>query len=237
MKSEIFQGGYVDFIDFDILTRDGLNGAFDGPPRTCMLDDLCFYLEHHSPLLFEMEGATPPLITSVFLKKITASHYVKLIDYFEIIVQRLRKNGNSRDKLTGKPTNPGLKNKNNGPLFKSPVVASRTLYRYPIYHSHPLYPFLLSLPRIHICIPISTSPLPPLHPLIPPHPHLPLHPLRPIRVSTIISSIQGLSSIVANRDALHETRLSCAKPKINSKALTFVCRVGFYFVGAYVCAF
>ncbi|APA13031.1 predicted protein [Sclerotinia sclerotiorum 1980 UF-70] len=91
MKSEIFQGGYVDFIDFDILTRDGLNGAFDGPPRTCMLDDLCFYLEHHSPLLFEMEGATPPLITSVFLKKITASHYVKLIDYFEIIVQRLRK--------------------------------------------------------------------------------------------------------------------------------------------------
>ncbi|CAD6448566.1 6222efab-782c-4311-94ae-7b4096c16ca7-CDS [Sclerotinia trifoliorum] len=55
MKSEIFQGSYVDFIDFDVLTRDGLKGAFDAPPRirTYMFDDLYFYFEHHSRLLFE----------------------------------------------------------------------------------------------------------------------------------------------------------------------------------------
>ncbi|KAF7903369.1 uncharacterized protein EAF01_006418 [Botrytis porri] len=74
--------GYIDFIDLDILIRDGLNGALNGPPRIC---------EHHSPLLFEMEGATPPLIASTFLEKIVAPHYTKLIDYFEIVVQRLKR--------------------------------------------------------------------------------------------------------------------------------------------------
>lgn len=81
----------MDFIDLDILTRDGVNRRFDGPPRTCMFDDLCFYFERHSALLFEMEGATPPSIASAFLKKIVASHYMKMIDYFEINLQRLKK--------------------------------------------------------------------------------------------------------------------------------------------------
>lgn len=81
----------MDFIDLDVLTRDNLSVAFDGPPRTCMFDDLCFYFQHHSALLFEMEGATPPVIASAFLKKIVASHYMKMIDYFEITVQRLKR--------------------------------------------------------------------------------------------------------------------------------------------------
>lgn len=34
IKSSTFQGGYMDFIDFDDLTQNGLDGNFDGPPRS-----------------------------------------------------------------------------------------------------------------------------------------------------------------------------------------------------------
>lgn len=81
----------MDFIDFDDLTQNGLDGNFDGPPRTCMFDDLCFYFERHSPLLFTIEGQTPPSLASAFLKKLVAAHYMKMIDYFEITVQKLKK--------------------------------------------------------------------------------------------------------------------------------------------------
>jgi hypothetical protein len=89
MKSTPFQGGYLDFLGFDTLMRKSNGGFKDGPPRTCLYDDLCFYFENHSDILFEAEGATPAFMASTFLKKIVASHYMKLIDYYEIVLQRL----------------------------------------------------------------------------------------------------------------------------------------------------
>ena len=96
-----------------------------------------------------MEGATPPLIASAFLKKIVASHYIKVIDYFEIIVQRLkrvsfffipsiirfhniamvntqhRQKDYSPVKPTRKTTTPGQNNGNNGPAYNSPIASSQ----------------------------------------------------------------------------------------------------------------
>ncbi|KAF7869753.1 hypothetical protein EAF04_004537 [Stromatinia cepivora] len=229
MKSEIFQGGYMDFIDFDVLTRDGLNRAFDGPPRTCMFDDLCFYFEHHSPLLFEMEGAAPPLIASAFLKKIVASHYMKLIDYFEITVQRLRRAEWRLSRQTDWQDYKSWPEKRE--QWSSLQITHRRLSEY----RSDIQSIIQTL-RISSSQPSSPSPSQPTHylsstldfPLI----HSSLSTLY-TRVSTIITSTQGLSSIVANREALQEARLSVREAK-NSKTLTFV---GLVFIPlAYTCA-
>ena len=48
-----------------------------GPPRICMLEDLYFYFQHRSELL---NGFADPKTVSVFMKKIVAFRYLKLID-------------------------------------------------------------------------------------------------------------------------------------------------------------
>ncbi|KAF7925558.1 uncharacterized protein EAE98_006783 [Botrytis deweyae] len=211
IKNELFQGGYMDFLDLDVLIRDGLNGALDGPPRTCMFDDLCFYFEHHSPLLFEMEGATPPLIASAFLKKIVASHYMKLIDYFEIIVQRLKRAEGLLSRQTDK------QDYNSWPEQREQWSSLQLTHRFLSEYSSDIQYIIQTLR-------ISTSPPYPTHYLSStldfPFIHNSLSNLYS-RVTTIISSTQGLSSIVANREALHEARLSVREAK-NSKTLTFI---------------
>ncbi|KAG4030587.1 hypothetical protein MFRU_011g00460 [Monilinia fructicola] len=211
IKSEAFQGGYMDFIDLDLLTRDGVNRRFDGPPRTCMFDDLCFYFERHSALLFEMEGATPPSIASAFLKKIVASHYMKMIDYFEINLQRLKKAEWRLSRQTD------WQDYNSWPEKREQWSSLQLTHRRLSEYCSDVQSIIQTLQ-----IPPSTP-----HPL---H-HLSSdldfpfirHSLETLytRVTTLVTSTQGLSSIVANREALQEARLSVREAK-NSKTLTII---------------
>ncbi|KAI8633625.1 hypothetical protein F5Y19DRAFT_489092 [Xylariaceae sp. FL1651] len=67
-----FQGGYLDFMPHETRIRDR-----NGPPRTSMLNDLCFYIQHHAALV---DVANPDDI-ALFAKKIIASHYLQHSQY------------------------------------------------------------------------------------------------------------------------------------------------------------
>lgn len=76
-----FEGGYEDFIQqpngyFKFIERLASNEeSTPGPPKTSMLDDICHYYEHHSDLLKDFHDPT------IFVKKITAAHYIQLIGF------------------------------------------------------------------------------------------------------------------------------------------------------------
>jgi hypothetical protein len=92
-QSEPFQGGYPDFIKH--LDNDPMKSPLpEAPPRRSLLDDLCFYYEHHNRALVDLEAPQlpiTPITAMVFPLKIICSHYMKLIDYFEVILDRLAK--------------------------------------------------------------------------------------------------------------------------------------------------
>ena len=92
-RSEPFQGGYPDFIKRE--DGDPNHSHFlEPPPRRSFLDDLCFYYEnHHQALAKSQRSQTPatPSLATMFPLKIVCSHYLKLIDYFEVIINRLAK--------------------------------------------------------------------------------------------------------------------------------------------------
>jgi CorA-like Mg2+ transporter protein len=83
MSGEPYQGGYTSFIPPPSNFREDIKG----PPRTSMLDDLCFYFIHHTDHLGDLSD---PSSTSLFLKKIILAHWVKLLDYFEGVLRKLR---------------------------------------------------------------------------------------------------------------------------------------------------
>jgi hypothetical protein len=90
-QSEPFQGGYPDFINH--MGTDSMRSQmFQAPPRSSLLDDLCFYYERHSQALVSLETPQVPItptIAAIFPLKIVCSHYLKLLDYFEVILNRL----------------------------------------------------------------------------------------------------------------------------------------------------
>ncbi|KAH9213611.1 hypothetical protein DL95DRAFT_436331 [Leptodontidium sp. 2 PMI_412] len=92
-QNEPFQGGYPDFIkreDANPKTPQSL----DAPPRTSLLDDICFYYENHYQSLINQPGSQAPLtpkVATVVPLKIICAHYLKLIDYFEVILTKLAK--------------------------------------------------------------------------------------------------------------------------------------------------
>ncbi|PVH72923.1 hypothetical protein DL98DRAFT_659784 [Cadophora sp. DSE1049] len=92
-RSEPFQGGYPDFIKRE--DGDPNHSHFlEPPPRTSFLDDLCFYYEHHHRALalpHVSQTHITPKLAAIFPLKIVCSHYLKLIDYFEVIINRLAK--------------------------------------------------------------------------------------------------------------------------------------------------
>jgi hypothetical protein len=92
-RSKPFQGGYPDFIKH-VDTDPMKSQLLEAPPRSSLLDDLCFYYEHHNWALVDLEAPQlpiTPMIATVFPLKIVCSHYLKLIDYFEVILNRLAK--------------------------------------------------------------------------------------------------------------------------------------------------
>lgn len=85
MRVELYQGGYLDFEDFEQMTAMQRSV---GPPRTSLMDDLCFYWKHHG------DGMIDPSVDSilsvmVFLQKIVASNYMILIGYLESCLNEL----------------------------------------------------------------------------------------------------------------------------------------------------
>ncbi|KAI1408325.1 hypothetical protein F5Y13DRAFT_204860 [Hypoxylon sp. FL1857] len=72
--SDPVDGGYVDFVP------NGESHLSPGPPRTNMMDDLCFYMQNHSDLL---PGQGPEAIL-LFVKKIIASHYLVLLNHLDL---------------------------------------------------------------------------------------------------------------------------------------------------------
>lgn len=80
---EPFQGGYADFINYDTIEH-GLATA--SPPRTSVLDDLCFYYEHHHKHLRLSED---PTSVTLFAQKIVASEYILILSYQRSLLSSL----------------------------------------------------------------------------------------------------------------------------------------------------
>lgn len=91
-RNKPFAGGYLDFIKHPNF---GLNVP-EGPPRTSMLEDLCFYWRLHGTKLSRDLG---PAIATVFLQKIVASNYMQLIDFVRANISNLEFNLSRRSNL------------------------------------------------------------------------------------------------------------------------------------------
>ena len=72
-----FQGGYLDFVphEYQMITKAG-------PPRTSMLDDLCFYIKLYTSFI----GIDKPEGVVLFAKKIVASHYLQHAEFLRSII-------------------------------------------------------------------------------------------------------------------------------------------------------
>ncbi|KAM5349368.1 hypothetical protein ACJ41O_005873 [Fusarium nematophilum] len=84
------QGGYIDFLPHAIQTQ-----ARRGPPRTCMMDDVCFYLNASSSFIPTDEPAS---IQNLVLK-IIASHYMQHADFLKTVVSNTQWHLANRENL------------------------------------------------------------------------------------------------------------------------------------------
>jgi hypothetical protein len=87
VQSKSYQGGYRDFVD---------NSNDQEPPRTSIFDDIVYYCKHHSSML---RIGDDPLISTIFLQKIIASHYMTLIKYVKSLLNHLSFRLSQRTKL------------------------------------------------------------------------------------------------------------------------------------------
>ncbi|KAL9108929.1 MAG: hypothetical protein Q9227_006325 [Pyrenula ochraceoflavens] len=87
VQSRPYQGGYRNFIDdTDGQTR----------PQGCLFTEIIYYCEHYSSML---EIGDDPLVTTIFLQKIVASHYMTLIKYVKSLLNHLSFRLSQRTKL------------------------------------------------------------------------------------------------------------------------------------------
>jgi hypothetical protein len=87
-----FSGGYLDFVNHLEFGRD----VPKGPPRTSMLEDLCFYWTEHGDKLEDNLGTT---FATLFMHKIVASHYIQLLEFARANVANLEFQLSRRDSL------------------------------------------------------------------------------------------------------------------------------------------
>jgi hypothetical protein len=90
LEHVLFQGGYLDFIPYPEAlesTKAFVQKATRDPKRSSLLEDICFYLtEHAEDLNLSLED---PSIATIFLKKIAASNWLQLVDYFSFSAHNL----------------------------------------------------------------------------------------------------------------------------------------------------
>lgn len=83
-------GGYQDFIPFPgglDESREFVKQAANGPGRVSILEDICFYFLNSAEVL-EPVGDNPEVAT-IFLKKIAATNWLHLVDYFNVVAHNL----------------------------------------------------------------------------------------------------------------------------------------------------
>lgn len=64
----------------DFITHSKRTNPPLGPPRTSMLEDLCFYFKNYSALI---DNYDDPASTTIFPKKVVASHFMQLLQYLQ----------------------------------------------------------------------------------------------------------------------------------------------------------
>jgi hypothetical protein len=69
-----FSGGYCDFVKHIEFGQT----VPKGPPRTSMLEDLCFYWTEHGD---KLEESFRPAFATFFMHKIVVSHYMQLLEF------------------------------------------------------------------------------------------------------------------------------------------------------------
>ncbi|PMD62897.1 uncharacterized protein K444DRAFT_558238 [Hyaloscypha bicolor E] len=79
IDQQAVNGGYVDFVPNSESHRYG------GPPRTSLMDDLCFYLQRYPN---RMPGDGVGLVF-MFVQKIVASHYLVLLNHFDNHIRKV----------------------------------------------------------------------------------------------------------------------------------------------------
>ena len=78
-----YNAGYVDFVPLENQMK-----SRSGPPRTSILDDIIFYLQTHSDSL----DLADPVSLRVFIEKIAASHYLKLAEFLQTVIETVQFN-------------------------------------------------------------------------------------------------------------------------------------------------
>jgi hypothetical protein len=91
-------GGYQDFIPFPgglDESREFVKKAGNGPSRASILEDICFYFANNAEVL-EAVGDNPEVAT-IFLKKIAATNWLHLADYFNACAHNLEQQFSKND--------------------------------------------------------------------------------------------------------------------------------------------
>ncbi|KAF4628820.1 hypothetical protein G7Y89_g9332 [Cudoniella acicularis] len=86
-----YNGGYLDFVPQEYQMKCGY-----GPPKTSFLEDMSFYLRTHSSAL----DLSNPSSLRVFMDKIVASHFLKLAEFLQSLVEVVQWNLSRRQDLT-----------------------------------------------------------------------------------------------------------------------------------------
>jgi hypothetical protein len=89
-----FQGGYI-----DVVPEEDQLAALAGPPRTCLLEDLTFYLETHSGLVDDSD----PEAVLVFIKKIIAAQYLKQVEHVRAVLTAVQRGLTRKQDLARMP--------------------------------------------------------------------------------------------------------------------------------------
>ncbi|KAK4213550.1 hypothetical protein QBC37DRAFT_285682 [Rhypophila decipiens] len=77
-----YGSGYPDFMALSNQIQ-----AWRGPPRSCLLDDVLFYLQNHCGPLGDITSAKT---LRVFVNKIVASHFLKLAEFLQANIDKVQ---------------------------------------------------------------------------------------------------------------------------------------------------
>ena len=96
IRARPWQGGYS-----EILPPALVDCNLPGPPKLCLLDDFCYYLQHYRHTL---EDVTGPHAILTFVKKIIAGHYRSLINFNRAMISQQEYSLAHREDLQGYAT-------------------------------------------------------------------------------------------------------------------------------------
>ncbi|KAF2435204.1 hypothetical protein EJ08DRAFT_580854 [Tothia fuscella] len=196
LPGQLYQGGYLDFTQHDFSDTNIIRG----PPRSGLLDDVCFYTKDLWETRRLSTALDSPIKFTVIVKKIVASEYMKLLDYFEGVVRKLR---DSEWRLAGA-----------GDYSNPKRAAAHEQWSSLHVCSHRMAEHIDDVEAILISLNISLVPPPPMDDedwtacdrdfqYI-------YHRLKSLkdRTDCMVTSTIGLAGIVGNKQALREAELS-----------------------------